>query len=248
MPNLPAHIDFAHQAARNLGHLALEANTGHFLLGSTSPDIRVITRKGREEYHFAPLDFDEIGAGLEGLFGSHPELAPASSHDAPTQAFIAGYITHLIADEIWIVDMYRPYFGNPEVFEDEVSGKVLDRALQLELDRQAWGTVTSTRAQLEGASDGVDLGFISAETLADWRQWVLTSLDRGFSWDRLRFMARRIAAGDDAHPAHGVAEEFVQTMPQSLERLYQLVPRHRLADVKERTVEELVRVVGDYLQ
>ena len=226
----------------------MQDNLGYYLQGSTSPDIRVITRGRREEYHFAPLDFQDVGAGVEGMFDSHPHLMSSVDHDEPTRAFVAGYITHLIADETWIVDMYRPFFGNPMVFEDRVLGNVMDRALQLELDRQAWKTVDATKSTLENATDGISIGIIPSEKLADWREWVMSHIDRGFSWDRLRFMASRIAAGDETHPAHQVAEEFVSSMPESLERLHRSVSRSDVTNYKERTVEALVRAVGDYLQ
>ena len=248
MPNLPAHIDLAHQAARRLEHPTLDDNLGYFLHGSTSPDIRVITRGRREEYHFASLDFQDVGAGVEGMFDSHPQLMSSGDHDEPTQAFVAGYITHLIADETWIVDMYRPFFGNPMVFEDRVLGNVMDRALQLELDRQAWDTVNDTKSTLEGATGGISIGIMSSEILDDWREWVLSHIERGFSWDRLRFMAGRIAAGDETHPAYRVADEFVSSMPESLERLHRSVSRTDMTNYKERTVEALVRAIGDYLR
>ena len=247
MPNLPAHIDLAHQAAQLLDHPTLDSNKGYFLLGATSPDIRVITRRRREEYHFAHLDFETIGAGVEGLFRSHPRLGSASDHSGPTQAFIAGYVTHLIADECWIAEIYRPYFGNPEVFADDASAKVLDRALQLELDWQGWGTVPDTLEAIEGATESVDVDFISSETLADWRRWVVGSLSGNFTWDRLRFMARRIAAGDETHPAHRVADEFVLGMPDTLKSLYESVPRSDLMRFREQTIVALAHSVEDYL-
>ena len=74
MPNPPVHINLARQAAAVLRHDVIDANMGYYLLGSTSPDIRVITRKDRACYHFARLDFDEIGTGINGLFHNHPEL------------------------------------------------------------------------------------------------------------------------------------------------------------------------------
>ena len=248
MPNLPAHIDFAYETARRLGNDNLDANLGYFFLGSTSPDIKIITRKRREDYHFATLDFESPGAGVDGLFRSHPHLVSASDHDGPTQAFVAGYITHLVSDEAWIVDMFRPFFGNSDVFEDDVRGNVMDRALQLELDRRAFQAAGDVSASLEAATDGVGVGFISSETLADWRKWVLSFMERGFSWDRLRFMARRVAGGDEGHPAHLVAAEFLDSMPGSLERLCQMDPRCDLAAFKDRTVQTLVRAVGDYLK
>ena len=220
---------------------------GHYLLGSTSPDIRVITRRTREEYHFAPLDFETIGAGVTGMFGSQPELRPASGHNWPTQAFIAGYITHLTTDETWITQMFRPYFGNRAVFDDDAEGHVMDRALQLELDRQSWGAVDGTLGLLATATDGVSIGFIPTATLDEWRQWVAGHLENGFSWERLRFMARRIAAGDDEHRAHGLADDFLKTMPESLDSLHEVVPRGDLEGFKNQAVDSLTEAVREYL-
>ena len=248
MPNLPAHIDLAQEAAKRLGHPTLEAHMGCFLFGSTSPDIRVITRRKREEYHFTHLDFESVGAGIEGLFKSHPRLLTSSDHDGPTQAFICGYITHLLVDESWIVGMFRQYFGNSDVFEDDVLGKVMDRALQLELDRQCNETVNAIQMLQEVAVDGIKIGFIPSETLTDWRDWVVTSLGREFSWERLKFMAHRISNGDENHPAHALTEDFVRRAPRSLEEVYEFIPRRSLSDYREQTIEALVRRVGDYLQ
>lgn len=247
MPNLPAHMELAHQVAQRLNHRFLDDYLGYFLLGSTSPDIRVITRKTREEYHFVTLDFEAIGEGVEGMFRRNPSLRVPAALDYQSQAFVAGYITHLIADETWIVTMFRRFFGNPEVFEDDVYGKVMDRVMQLELDRLAWEAVESNQHQLRAATSEVDIGFIPSETLFDWRDWILGFLDRGFTWDRLRFMARRIAQGEEVHPAYGVVDEFVQDVSGGLDQLFEIVSRRDLADYREGTVESLVHLVGDYL-
>ncbi len=247
MPNLPAHIDLAHQAADRLGHPALEPYVGYFLLGSTSPDVRAMARGKREDYHFAPLNFRKVGAGIKGLFDSHPRLVMPSECNGPTRAFVAGYITHLVLDESWIVEIYRPYFGNPTVFHDDAYGKVMDRALQLELDRISHGGVETGLPLLAQARNGVDVEFISKQTLGDWHRWVLEFLAREFTWDRLRFMARRIAAGDDGHPAHRLAGEFLGSMPGSLDALQRHVSNVDLAGFRERSVEQITGAVGDYL-
>lgn len=247
MPNLPAHIELARRAAERLEHPAIDAHVGYYLLGSTSPDVRAITRRSREEYHFARLDFESVGTGVAGLFASHPELSSAAAQPEPLVAFIAGYITHLVADEVWIVDMYRPFFGTRGVFDDGDVGNVMDRALQLELDRQSWEAAEATRADLEMTVGGLDIGFIPPETLRDWQKWVLGVFDGGFTWERLKFMARRISQGDEAHAVHGLVREFIEALPESLERLYEVVPRRKLVDFQDRAVEELVRTVGDYL-
>lgn len=247
MPNPPVHMNLARQVAERLGHEVLDANMGHYLLGSTSPDIRVITRVDRSVYHFAQLDFEEIGTGMRGLFHSHPHLEDASDHSEQTQAFMAGYLTHLMADETWIANMFRPYFGNRDVFQDGTVGLVMDRAMQLEMDRRCWDLVGSMRLLLDTPTEHIDVGFIPSDTLEDWSQWVGKNLDRGFSWERLRFMARRIASGDESHPAHILAEEFVNDASAGLERLYELVPNERLQEYHETALDSLTSAVRDYL-
>ena len=247
MPNLPAHIELARRAAERLGHPELDSFVGYFLLGSTSPDVRAITKGRREDYHFASLDFEAVGAGTNGLFNAHPHLlSPTKSH-WPTRAFVAGYITHLILDEVWIVEIYRPYFSNPAAFKDEAHGQVMDRALQLELDHMSQENARDAVRLLAQATDQVDVGFISTETLAQWHRFVLGFMDREFTWERLRFMARRIAGGDDAHPAHRIADEFIRDVPGSLERLYAHVARDELVSFEGRCVNLLTEAVGEYL-
>ena len=135
-PNFSAHLGMAKDAASRLDHPTLNNNMGAYLLGSVSPDIRIITRGKRDVTHFVPLDFEKAGDGVEGMFQSHPDLAQASGLNEPTRAFIVGFASHLFTDELWILNLYRPYFGNREVFEDKLFGNLMDRALQLELDRR----------------------------------------------------------------------------------------------------------------
>ncbi len=143
--------------------------------------------------------------------------------------------------------MYRGCFGNPDTFREEAYGLVLDRALQLELDRLSQPAMDGALSQVAEATAGVEVGFIPAHTLAEWRQFVLELVGRGFSWERLRFMARRIAGGDDSHPAHRVADESIRGMPGSLDGLFQYVSREDLERFRERAVDSLVVAVEDYL-
>lgn len=247
MPNLPTHMELALRAADKLKHPVIDENIGYFLLGSTSPDIRVITRQSREVYHFTDLDFEEIGTGVATMFKTMPELREYGNYADHTQAFMAGYISHLIADETWIVTMFRRYFGNPDVFEDDALGKVYDRAMQLEMDRHAWDRVDLNQNELRSANQDIEIGFIPSETLYEWRDWILSFMERGFTWERLRFMARRIASGEEEHPAHKLVDDFVDDVDTGLAQLYEAVSIDDLNAYRNRTVESLVQRVGDYL-
>ena len=247
MPNLPVHIQLAVKAAAQVGASDLQSNLGYFCLGSTSPDIRAITKRARSEYHFVELDFKTIGEGVSGMFSAYPDLMDAAEHDGATRAFVAGYIAHLLTDETYIVRMFRPYFGESGVFEDLTLAKVFDRALQLDLDRQVWEDVRHTVADVDMVPGNVSVRFLPESDLTAWTDWVHRVVEGGFSWERLRFMARRIADGKDLNPAYEHAERFLDSVPESLSNLYDLVPKSRIDDFKLEVTDTVAAGLKEYL-
>ena len=228
-------------------HPDLDSNLGYFYLGSTSPDIRALTKRARSEYHFVELDFEKIGTGVDAMFVAHPELMEAAEHDGPMRAFIAGYITHLMADESYIVRMFRPYFGHPDAFETDAMAKVWDRALQLDFDRTVWENVQSSIEGMDPDTSNVNIRFLPQEDLLQWKDWVARVMSGGFSWERLRFMARRISAGDENHPAYTYTERFLTSVDDSLDALYEHVPRLHVEEFRDEAVETIVGSLRDYL-
>lgn len=245
MPNPLTHMEMAYLAAQLVDAKVLNDNVGCYLLGSTAPDIRVITRKGRTPYHFAPLDFDKVGAGIAGLLAQHPDLA-ATEH-SPTRSFMAGYMTHLTLDETWITRMYRPLFGVDGVFETEAEGAVMDRAMQMELDTFALERLDVLKTHLASFNGGVDIPFIDGDTLAEWHEWVTEFVSREFTWERLRFMATRISRGDESHPSHAIADDFIRGMPDTLDVLHETVPAETLVEFKRDAIADMAQVVAEHL-
>ncbi len=248
MPNTAVHIDFACKAITQLDHPVLNRHVGHVAFGSTSPDIRAITREPRDLYHFAGLDFENVGAGISGLTAAHPDLFDLSRIGEATQAFLAGYVSHLILDETWIAEMYRPFFGNAEVFEDNVLGQVMDRALQIELDRESRPHVLNALEAIDSARTGIDVPFLRPDALHEWCDWVIDRVERPVSMDRLRFMAGRIARWDESHPAYSVAENFLDSLPEGMSELYNRVPREHVDQFKAIAAERVTSVMAEYMQ
>ena len=243
VPNLPAHIGLAREAADRIASPAIADNMGYFLLGSTAPDMRAITKRPREDYHFAPLDFERVGDGARAMLEAHPHL---TGLDGSKAAFVAGYISHIVLDECWITEIFRPCFGAADASGD-ARGLVMDRALQLELDRRSNGLGASLD-MMKDAATPLDLGFVTEEEVTQWRSWVVEFLARDFSWERLRFMARRIARGDEAHPAHAVADELLRSTPESLETMFEVVSRDELQEFARRSVDTMCEHLEAYLE
>ncbi len=248
MPNLPTHVSLALRVAARVSYPSIDRHLGCFLLGATAPDIRIVTKSERDQTHFAPLAIDRVGAGVEGLSRTHPGLADASKLNDETQVFLSGYFTHLVADETWILDIYRTYFDGHSPAGDQVLGNIWDRALQLDMDRAAreeLGDMEEVRSLLKGSESGVDVGFIGPDTLGEWREWVTKFTTWEFSWDRLRMAARRMY-GDRPEPM-ALADEFVQGMPASLEGVYAVIPQRAISCFQERVIAGSVSTIKEYL-
>lgn len=244
------HIALALDSRASLSHPAIESNLGSFILGSCSPDIRIITHGDRGDTHFVPLDNQVIGTGTRNLFKAYPALADAASLSERTQAFLAGYISHLMADETWIIRMYRPYFTSLGPFKDQVEANVMDRAAQLSMDVEALDKHNGMRdvtGLLGDAHEGVEVGFLPQETLAEWRDWVEAATQREFNWERLRGLATRRQEPDEEEKARQFAEQFLDSLPESLDRLHDRVPIEAMHSYKDEAIQEWATVVREYL-
>ena len=254
MPNLSAHLGMAKNAASRLKHPTIDMHMGAFLLGSVSPDIRAMTKSDRYDTHFVDLNFEKEGEGLNVLFHTHPDLKQASGLTEATRAFIVGYASHLLADELWILELYRPYFGNREIFKDPIRGDIMDRALQLELDRReqvSLGGLETLRSFMVDAEKDVEVGFISSSDMHAWREWIEGTLDWGFNWDRLNFMARRLASrSNNISEDHikVIVEEFLYSVPRGLDSIYQVIPIERFEAFRERSISDLLEFAQEYLK
>lgn len=248
MPNLPAHVGLALDWAESLDHPVVRQSLGAYLLGATAPDSRAMTKAAREDTHYMGLDSLNMTAGVDGLFRAHPELQDAIRLPEPTVAFLLGYFAHLIADQGWITTVYRPFFGNSAVFSDAAEAKVLDRALQLEEDRRVESQIRGVIPHLAEAEAGVDITFMSAKTLSDWRAWAQAFLARDFSWERLRFVARRRQLDEHLDAAERATESFLGSVDESMSRLVQRVPPASVAAYRERAAACFLQVGREFLK
>ena len=241
MPNLPMHIYLCQQVATELDWGYVHDHPGAAYLGSTTPDIRAMTKWDRARTHFSDLSVREIGAGVRRMFELHPHLAGADNGlTPPTRAFLLGYVSHLVADEVWITTMFRPHFaaGN-RITDTDVEAHIWDRALQLDMDN----AVLSDNGGLSAQNDAIAaleqmpaLGFLQDELIDEWRGWVARLLGWDFTWERLKRALNRMYRDDDE--VQQVVDGFLANMPRSLERVYERVPRALIDDYRRRVIDE----------
>jgi len=249
MPNLPTHIELAWQASLAIKDSVLDENLGQYLLGSTAPDIRVITKKPRSQYHFVNLDFGSVGDGQKGLFGTFPQLCDKSSIPPDQTALIAGYISHLVADETWITQMYRTYFVGNDSFASKIEAKLYDRVAQLTMDRKSKDSIQAIAKNISYDFNVFGIGSISRSEMLDWKNWVTDFLasEQAYEWDRLKNQANRISKNDPSNPVHKLCDQFIENTDQGLKLLYKNVPQVDIRQYKNQASENIAEAISRYI-
>ena len=248
MPGLRLHLTTARELAADLASARLSGAIGSYYLGATTPDIRAITRWDRERTHFFRLDEFEHQDGVDRLFAEQPALRDASALDPRTAAFMAGYISHLVLDEDYITQIYRPLFGERSDLRDDALADVMDKILQWDVERADCedGTkIAEIRQALAEAAVDVSVDFIGNDTLARWRDVSLDVISQPATIERLvRFLGRRLGKGLDDEVE---AARFAEGVPALLERTWAHVGEERVRDYMRDARERARRTMLDYL-
>ncbi len=246
MPNLGLHIGFALDCASNLGHPIVEEHRGAFLLGCTTPDIRLFAGWERERTHFFDLARDPRGAGVQGMMESHPHLRSSERLSRETVAFLLGYMTHLHTDETWIVQVWRRFFGRGSALSTDSMVHILDRAFQFELDRSERQQIVDLEGAVEsikGAYAGVEVGFIEGDLLRAWQEAVIDRVGRDLSWDRFRGLIHRVyGPADEAE-----VDAILAMVPQILEKVRAQVDDSEVRAFRNSSVAAFVESATAYL-
>ncbi len=250
MPPLALHTVIAKEVADCLRHRLLDEERGNLYLGSTAPDIRVITRWERERTHFFDLgNFDEQ-SGVAGFFQAYPRLARPATLNRPTTAFVVGYLTHLEMDETWINTVYRPFFGERSPLGGNLRANIMDRAMQFSLDREKrsdralMGHVLAEVARCDLA---LEIDFIDGDTLRRWQEVMLDVVNHPPDWERFRYVAGRHLreAGIESPEAF---QEFLRSLPDLVEETVRYLTPERVQDFARDSLKRSLGVAKEYLE
>jgi hypothetical protein len=251
MPPLAIHTRIAKDTADRLRSESLDAQRGNLYLGSTAPDIRILTRWERERTHFFDFDNFEEQSCVESFFCAHPGLADSAGLEERTRSFVAGYLSHLVVDERWIDALYRPFFGERSPLGGSLRANVMDRALQFSMDAEA-RTDRELMSHVLHAVACCDLeigiDFIDGPTLKQWHRVISDFVQQEPDWERFRDRARRHVAGGGAAVDDAEYEELARSLPDLVDETLRYLQAERVDDVMQGSLDASVRVVKDYLQ
>ena len=250
MPPLVSHMIAARRAAALLPPTCVDATAGAYLLGSTSPDIRVLTRWERERTHFFDLDDDTAHQdSVAGFFAAHPQLRESSALSAETRAWTCGFVTHVVLDEIYLTEVYRPFFGSRSTLGGGERANLLDRVLQYELDRREREdreAMDEVREALFASAVAIDSGFIDRETMEQWRDVTVNVTEYAPDWERFTYIASRHLrrAGIESESDYA---RFLEEIPEMLDESLRTVGAAQVEAFFERVQTRTVAQLEEYL-
>ena len=114
------------------------------------------------------------------------------------------------------------------------------------MDIEVFPKVTPLRAALKNSDGGINVSFISSETLSKWREWIESLFESGMSWDRLRFIAGRHIDADTAEVEKSV-QDFLNSIDTGLSKIYEKVPVTTIEAFKSKAMKEFVEIARGYL-
>jgi len=242
-------LGIAGEVISRLRNLIVDENRGSYYLGSTVPDIRFFINASREETHFLSLNSEDNESGVSRMFEAHPELAENANLSAAKQSFIAGYLSHLVTDEAWIYQIYRPFFGESSPLGGDPMSNLMDRLLQFELDRRERldsRNISAIRADLDDSVSDVGVSFIDAPSLSKWREFVFIIMTRQANWENFRNFAERHMLWMRQITSEEL-EAFFASFDAKLEQVLQTVSEEKLQEFREQSIADSVRVAREYL-
>lgn len=250
MPPLAIHTRIAKDTADQIGSESLNASRGNLYLGSTTPDVRVLTRWDRQRTHFFDIHNFEDQSCVSSFFESNPALADAGALDERTAAFVAGYVSHLVVDEIWIAAIYRPYFGERSPLAGTFRANIMDRALQFSMDadtRNDRDTMAHVLQEVAACDLDIPIDFIDRDTLARWHGVVTDFVRNEPDWERFRSRVRAHLESMGQVASDGEYEDAVLSLPELVDETLRYLGHGRLEAVMSDSVDASTRTVKAYL-
>ena len=214
---------------------------GPFLLGHTAPDVQTVSGQTREETHFYAIPRTTDRPAHEVLFATHPALTHAEALPPAQAAFVAGYVAHLVLDELWLDCIYFPYFRRQE-WGSRRERSFLHNVLRTWMDRQDQQQLNgSVVMALREANPQGWLPFVSDECLQAWRDWLVEQLGPGHSVQTAEVFAQRMGI-----PVVEV-EAALRSPQQMEERVFRRIPQSVLQSFHDIGYERSVALISQYL-
>lgn len=246
MPTPATHLASAqamlHQGTlRTAARELLSRHTGPFVLGHTAPDVTTISGQRREASHFYSIPRTSNRPAYQVLLDTHPALVDVTRLSPAQAAFVAGYIAHLLLDELWLVDVFQPCFL--QEWGPPAERMFLHNVLRTWVDADDQARLNDPVSQaLQQADPDNWVSFIEDGHLRLWRDWLVEQLAPDHKMETAEVLASRV----------GVPAEEMETVAQSPEEMENRVfchfSRSALRRFREKGRRDSTELVNWYIE
>jgi Zinc dependent phospholipase C len=228
-----------------------------FLFGAIAPDVQSVSGQTREATHFfalpPPSPPEKRGAGgdlwtdtrpaHQVMFAWYPMLVRAAELSPARAAFVAGYISHLALDELWIANVFGPHFGLEAEWGTFRERLLIHNVLRTWLDQRDQSRLNNgiseslTRVEPQGW-----LPFVGDEYLRVWRDLIAEELRPGATVRTVEVFAQRLHVPPAEFlrvlesPGEMQRQVFSHLPPRCVEKFY--------ADAQEASVRSIMEYLG----
>jgi hypothetical protein len=202
----------------------------------------MVSGQPRRTTHFYSLPPEDAIPAWKHLLESCSDLAIPERLPLPKAIFIAGYICHLHADEIWLYDIFLPFFGPGAGWCTQKKRSYLHNVLRSYLDNNVLEVLPGHAGHLlQKACPNNWLPFASDESLVQWRDLVAKQLRPGAQIQTLEVFANR----------HGLSTEEFYSILKSEERMdsevFNHLSRRHVMQYRHKIVQANVQFLSQYL-
>src|SRR5712692_2408873 len=236
MPTPFTHLATAAEilARPSLSHevkTALLADLPAFLLGNTAPDVQTISGQPRESTHFFSVPLRGAPPAGPQMLASYPALAGRPALPTPQAAFLAGYLAHLVFDQMWVRDIFEPFFGEAPSWGTFRERLYLHNVLPAYWDAEDLEKLEPDMADhLAAAQPRGWLPFVDDRHLSAWRDLIAGQLSSG-AGRTVEVFAQRMRADPLAFAA-------LLASPEEMDRrVFSHLPPGALADYRAHALQ-----------
>ena len=236
--NLLGHPDLS-ETARSF----LLQNRAAFLFGNTAPDVQVISGQPREATHFFELPIHAADQpAWDRFLKTHPSLASPGVLPAAQAAFLAGYLCHLQADWLWVLQVFAPVFGPACSWASFDHRLYLHNVLRAYLDRDIPLALPDGMSALLSAAVPMRwLPFVDDLHLCTWRDKLAGQLQPGAAVQTVEVFAVRQGLSPAAYYRLLASDDNMD------EEIFSRLPRQNLDAYRQQLIAWNVRLLKGYL-
>jgi hypothetical protein len=222
--------------------VALAVQLPAFLHGNTAPDVQTLSGHPREATHFFPVPLGTAPPGPTQMLARYPALAHPAALPPHQAAFLAGYLAHLVFDQLWVADIFDPVFGEEQTWASFRERLYLHNALRAFWDAQDLARLPpETAGRLKSAEPNVWLPFVDDHHLYAWRDLIADQLGPGAGRTVEVFAQRMRVDATDFAALLGSPAELQR-------RVFAHVPLEALDRYRAKALARSVQVIRAYWQ